>query len=70
MLAIYYNVAIQTNHPTTQEVKTMTDNEKIIENINRYLNRMTVKQLRLILAFVRSFMANSPQEQEAEEATN
>lgn len=47
----------------------MTDNEKIIENINRYLNRMTVQQLRLILAFVRSFMANSPQEQE-QEATN
>ena len=34
-------------------------------NIDRYLNRMTVQQLRLILAFVRSFMANSPQEQEA-----
>ena len=52
----------------------MTDNEKIIENINRYLTRMTVKQLRIILAFVRSFVRNSPQEQEqeqeAEEATN
>ena len=48
----------------------MTDNEKLIDAINRYLNRMTVKQLRLILAFVRSFVRNSPQEQEAEEATN
>ena len=43
----------------------MTDEEKIIANIDRYLNRMTVQQLRLIMAFVRSFMANSPQEQEA-----
>ena len=49
----------------------MTVNEKIIENINRYLTRMTEKQLRIILALIYSFVKNSPQEQEQEqEATN
>lgn len=48
----------------------MTDNEKLIDAINRYLTRMTEKQLRIILALIHSFMKNSPQEQEAEEATN
>ena len=45
----------------------MTDNEKMIENINRYLVRMTESQLRLILILIYSFMRNSPQEQEAKE---
>lgn len=48
----------------------MTVNEKLIESINCYLSRMTEKQLRIILALIHSFMKNSPQEQEAEEATN
>lgn len=70
MLAIYYNVAIQTNHPTTQEVKTMTDNEKMIDAINRRLSGMTTAQLRIMFILATKLTVVNAQEQEAEESTN
>ena len=45
----------------------MTDKEKIIKNINRYLVKFDVNQLRLILQVVYQFVKVLP---EAEEATN
>ena len=80
MLAIYYNMTIQTNPPsnlggepqpgratlpTTERRNTMTDNEKMIESINHYLPKLTEKQLRLVLILLYSFTKNSPQAQEA-----
>lgn len=43
----------------------MTDNEKMIESINRRLSKLTEKQLRLVLILLYSFTKNSPQAQEA-----
>ena len=38
----------------------MTDNEKIIDTINRYLKKLDVKQLRLILQVVYQFAKVCP----------
>lgn len=38
----------------------MTDNEKIIDTINRYLKKLDVKQLRLILQVVYQFVKVLP----------
>lgn len=45
----------------------MTDNEKIIANINHHLAKLDVNQLRMILQVVYQFVKVLP---EAEEATN
>ena len=38
----------------------MTDNEKIIDTINRYLKKLDVKQLRLILQVAYQFVKVPP----------
>ena len=38
----------------------MTDNEKIIKTIDRYLSKLEVKQLRLILQVVYQFVKVCP----------
>lgn len=42
----------------------MTDNEKIIKNINRYLVKFDVNQLRLILQVVYQFVKVLPEAEE------
>lgn len=50
----------------------MTDNEKMIESINRRLSGMTIQQLRIMLTVAMKFneVNEEKQEKEAEEATN
>lgn len=48
----------------------MTDNEKVIEGINRKLARMTLKQLTLMFIVAARMAEANAQEEEAEEATN
>ena len=47
----------------------MTDNEKMIESINRRLSGMTTKQLRIMLILALKFNAANEEKQE-QEATN
>lgn len=48
----------------------MTDNEKLIESINRRLSGMTAAQLRIMFIVATKMTEGNAQEQEAEEATN
>ena len=48
----------------------MTDNEKMIESINRRLSGMTTAQLRTMYIIATKLTEGNAQEQEAGEATN
>lgn len=43
----------------------MTDNEKLIENINRRLSGMTIAQLRIMFILATKLSGGNTQEQEA-----
>ena len=43
----------------------MTDNEKLIETINRYLPKLNEKRLRLVLTMLYKFTDSNTQKQEA-----
>lgn len=47
----------------------MTNNEKLIESINRYLPKLNEKQLRLVLIMLYTFTGSNTRKQE-QEATN